>query len=772
VGNQAMNFEDYWGPLMKNIPSNCVWHGECNNVGDFYKASDVFYFPSLYELNPLVLKEAVGHGLQLFIKPLETYEDTYDNLTIYLTDDILENKKRLLRHLKTEKPKIQVIHLLTNSDDDRQIKSIQYISKLERENIQYSQHVNELYNQTPPKDFCARPEHVGDKASSLGNGYGVLTGRHYGCFLAHTNALKSIDKENFDYTLIFEADADIEGDVEDFVKIIYKSINLLNKNNDFYFVSFANNNSGQHLKINEDFSLTDFRQDPAHCYLIPNRYKEWYVERINDTPWDGYDIWLNEAFYKHQDKKRLTTNKVYSNQISGLSLIDGIVKWDDKPNVEETTGVIYDYVEIGTSDFDTLTEILPENYKGLSIEPIKGYLDNLPDLPNNQKINLAISDSDGELIFYYVSPSNIDKYNIPQWIRGCNSVNKPHPTTEEYLRTHSLEHLYESHKIKVISFRTLINTYNIKDIKLLKIDTEGHDFTIIRDMLKTNIRPQKLIFESNSLYSEGEIDSIIKELKSNGYVLVSKNSQNTIMRCDERDKYEPKDLPVLIFSTGRRLEYFTKTLRYLFNHDPEFNKKVKKVWVFDDRSSTQDRFHMNKLMFTYFGDNYNMVEFNSNESFYFVEKFNFVKKVIKPEDIVFFIEDDWECDSELNLNYHIHNLKNSDWTQIAFADPLDIQEPRLQKKYIIDNFYWKNPYPDQFRHPHAWDGDVCFWNVGSINNWTNNPSLIKGEVFFKHDFILDKNFEWDFSQKLNGKQVFTQEVLFRHFGSESLINQY
>jgi len=763
VGNQAMNFSDYWGPLMENKPNNCIWHGERDNVSDFYKASDVFYFPSLYELNPLVLKEAVSHGLPLFIKPLESYENTYDEFATYLTDNILENKKLLLKFLGIKQPKIQIIHLLTDSKDGRQGKSIKYISKLENENIVYTKHINKLYDDTPPKDFCSRPNNIGDESSPLSNGYGVLTGRHYGCFLAHINAIKSIDCDNFDYTLIFESDANIETSVEEFIDVIYESTNILSKNKDINFVSFANNSSQNKTQLDEYFSLTSFNQDLTHCYMIPNKDKQWYIDRINDTPWDGFDIWLNDVFYKNQDKKRVTTNKVYSNQLEGVSLIDGINKWG---------GGVYDYIEIGTSDFDTLVEVLPETYRGLSIEPIKEYLDKLPNLLNNNKINVAISDTEGEVTVYFVNPSNIEEHNIPQWVRGCNSINTPHPSTERYLKENSLEHLYEKHKVETLSFRSLIQKYNISEIKLLKIDTEGHDFVIIRDMLKTNIRPEKLVFEANVLYSNEEIESIVSELKYYGYVLVHRDSQNIVMRFDERDRYIPDELPILIFSTGRRLDYFSKTLEHLFNHNPNFNQKFKKVWVLDDRSSAEDRFHMNEIMSFYFGDNYNMIEFNSNNLFYFVEKFNFIKKLINPKDIVLFIEDDWECYSELNLNYHIFNLKNSDWTQIAFADPLDIQDIEIQKEFIIDNFYWKNPYPLNFKHPHKWDGDICYWNYGTINNWTNNPSLIKGEVFFRNDFILDKNFEWDFAQKINGNQVFTQEALFRHFGANSLIDKY
>ena len=41
VGNQAINFKDYWEPIMQDFPDNCVYHGERDDVDKFYKASDM-----------------------------------------------------------------------------------------------------------------------------------------------------------------------------------------------------------------------------------------------------------------------------------------------------------------------------------------------------------------------------------------------------------------------------------------------------------------------------------------------------------------------------------------------------------------------------------------------------------------------------------------------------------------------------------------------------------------------------------------------------------
>lgn len=99
VGNQAVNFKDYWGPLMESIPNNCIIHGERHDTERFYKAADLFYFTSNFELNPLAVKEALSYGLPTFIKKLHTYKDMYDGKVKYIVNDIIENKKNILEHV-------------------------------------------------------------------------------------------------------------------------------------------------------------------------------------------------------------------------------------------------------------------------------------------------------------------------------------------------------------------------------------------------------------------------------------------------------------------------------------------------------------------------------------------------------------------------------------------------------------------------------------------------------------------------------------------------
>jgi len=79
IGNQAGNFMDYWEPLMKDLPSNVKVWGERTDISTFMSAADIFMFNSTWELNPLVLREAIGYKLPIIARNLPQYDGMYDD---------------------------------------------------------------------------------------------------------------------------------------------------------------------------------------------------------------------------------------------------------------------------------------------------------------------------------------------------------------------------------------------------------------------------------------------------------------------------------------------------------------------------------------------------------------------------------------------------------------------------------------------------------------------------------------------------------------------
>lgn len=103
IGNQAPNFEDYWKPIMNNIPSNVTIWGERDDTDVFLDAADIFMFNSILECNPLVLKESISHGLKILSRNLPQYMDIYTKYITEINDDITISKYKLLMLLNTDK---------------------------------------------------------------------------------------------------------------------------------------------------------------------------------------------------------------------------------------------------------------------------------------------------------------------------------------------------------------------------------------------------------------------------------------------------------------------------------------------------------------------------------------------------------------------------------------------------------------------------------------------------------------------------------------------
>lgn len=196
----------------------------------------------------------------------------------------------------------------------------------------------------------------------------------------------------------------------------------------------------------------------------------------------------------------------------------------------------YDYIEIGTSDFDT--EIAKNDDKvGISIEPIKYYLDRLPNKPNCIKLNLGISNYVGTCVVNYLSEKTIEQYNLPYWVRGCNSINAYHKTVNDLCMSKGLDiqQISEKDSVNVTTLYALMNDVSVDGVYFLKIDTEGHDTVILENFYEkvqnSAHLPHVIQFESNVLSSSEAVSHIIKLFANIGYDLISKD-HDTVMKLN------------------------------------------------------------------------------------------------------------------------------------------------------------------------------------------------------------------------------------------------
>jgi hypothetical protein len=140
-----------------------------------------------------------------------------------------------------------------------------------------------------------------------------------------------------------------------------------------------------------------------------------------------------------------------------------------------------DFVDIGTSDFDIGDGVIRDDKTYLLVEPVIFYLQNLPNNSNIFKANFAISDKEETINIFYIEEKNIQKYNLPYWVRGCNKINEKHPTVVNLLSQLNItEDIIICSLVKSITFLKLVEIYKITHINSLKIDTEGHDHIVLK----------------------------------------------------------------------------------------------------------------------------------------------------------------------------------------------------------------------------------------------------------------------------------------------------
>jgi autotransporter strand-loop-strand O-heptosyltransferase len=101
IGNQAPNFEDYWGPIMNDLPSNVKVWGERNDVDKFMQACDVLMFNSTWECNPLVVRESINYGMKILTRNLPQYMGMFDGYITPIEGNVKNISKQLVNLIES-----------------------------------------------------------------------------------------------------------------------------------------------------------------------------------------------------------------------------------------------------------------------------------------------------------------------------------------------------------------------------------------------------------------------------------------------------------------------------------------------------------------------------------------------------------------------------------------------------------------------------------------------------------------------------------------------
>jgi GR25 family glycosyltransferase involved in LPS biosynthesis len=208
---------------------------------------------------------------------------------------------------------IIAMHMLTDIDTDREVSSMISLSKLENYGIQYITRINPRYTELPPSDTCEYPEKI-----SIEPG-GKLTPGHYGCYLAHKDAVLSGISSNPDYILIFECDAIIDVTYDEFIKKLKFSCETLNSTDLLMFSFGFHNNTNIIDKKDEYWIVNKFYG--AHAYLIPRKSYDIFKHLFENEKWNVTDLLYAE---KLDNFKIGIFETPITKQSAGFSILDKV----------------------------------------------------------------------------------------------------------------------------------------------------------------------------------------------------------------------------------------------------------------------------------------------------------------------------------------------------------------------------------------------------------------------------------------------------------------
>jgi FkbM family methyltransferase len=197
----------------------------------------------------------------------------------------------------------------------------------------------------------------------------------------------------------------------------------------------------------------------------------------------------------------------------------------------------YDFVEIGTCYYDTCVDEYGLDSTGLLVEPVKEFYDVLPYSKTVLKENCAITDKDGEVKFTVALPDAI-KYisgKIVKEITKDNLTYENHMekngdtlvggwssvSTNAYQITPNVLKKAKEITVKSMSFLSLVSKYDITEIDYLKIDTEGCEAVILKDIIKllnsNKIKIDVIRFEYNKRSDMKVLDELIQQFAKYDY---------------------------------------------------------------------------------------------------------------------------------------------------------------------------------------------------------------------------------------------------------------
>lgn len=181
-------------------------------------------------------------------------------------------------------------------------------------------------------------------------------------------------------------------------------------------------------------------------------------------------------------------------------------------------------LNIGAMDgitFDEMAGYLKSYaFKGLFVEPIRVHYEQLRENFSEEGHlfeNAAIAEYDGEIEMLTIDHSVIKRGLVHLAFSGMSAVYPPKNGLGSEQDRQVVENYGQKVTVPCITFKTLLEKHGLKGFDVIKIDAEGYDYRIFKQIDLKKYRP-KVIRVEWSVIDEFEKEALILQLEDAGYV--------------------------------------------------------------------------------------------------------------------------------------------------------------------------------------------------------------------------------------------------------------
>ena len=160
------------------------------------------------------------------------------------------------------------------------------------------------------------------------------------------------------------------------------------------------------------------------------------------------------------------------------------------------------------------------NYKVLYVEPIPYLFDKLKNNINDSNAlfeNSALSDYNGEIDMITIDKEVIDSGLVHSCFYGMSAVYPPKNGLGSEFDRPTVEKYGKIVKVPCITFETLMMRHKLSNFDIVKIDAEGHDYKIFKQINLNQYSPKVIRLEWINISNE-EQDEIINIFNKHNYV--------------------------------------------------------------------------------------------------------------------------------------------------------------------------------------------------------------------------------------------------------------